>query len=351
MSRWWCCCGCRYFWDPFSRDEGDTELGDRWTVESGTWTVEDGTLRTADSDALAVANKEEPGGNLAMVASVCMYLPDVGDQGRLVFNFEDASNYCYAQVTVSDATHLSLAIFQVVASAHGEIGVAETLSRSGDDWYSLRLCLFDGRVAVECSGECEEEITTWIDPDRIEDLTIESTTAGLGTGTQNGSVEFDAFALHRHNSIKEGCPQSGQTCGQCSFSGIIPPEMVADLGVGGLINAACNKCDEIAGPFAMQHIGSCQWRFGEWLCSRMLNIALEINSGVPGEVFYVVYVTLWYVGGPGGNYAFYESDVFDGEDCRVLQDDEGKIQLHKTLEAWSWCGGSLPETISIWEAP
>jgi len=362
VSHWWCCCGCRYFSDAFSRDEGDTELGDRWLIEAGTWTVLAGTLQTASANALAVAEKEEPGDNPAMVASVCVLLPAVGDQGRLICNYQDAANYWYVQVTIVDETHAELEIHQVVAGVHTEIGTPSSQSRSLDDWYTIRLCLVDDRLIVELQvSGCESEITTWIAAERVEDCTIVSTKAGLGTGSLDDAIQFDEFGLYRHYSVDERCPRCGHQCGAlCYFTGTVPEEMVLDVGVGGLIDLNCGYCNQVQGEYTLSSIyGACLWRYEEnnvcvWgLNSR--NLLVELNLlGIAGAWYFLATVKLWILGGPGGDAAQFQSAVSESDDCLALLDENGKIPLTKIYETWGPAcdpASAMPDTIYAWVAP
>jgi len=158
----------------------------------------------------------------------------------------------------------------------------------------------------------------------------------------------------------------GLTCPLCLFENDRPTEWIADLGVGGWVNASCDYCDQIGGEYTMPRweLPVCVWSTGEIVdvCTTApfgytpyLKVVLSHNRVAPEstEWRWRVFVQLHHAD-VVYSHAYYVTDFTEDSDCWFFggQDDEHKIELTKLggseVHAGGLCTGNLPNTIHIW---
>jgi len=246
-----CCCKksiiCAIYSDSFAIDA----LTSDWDTISGSWSVGSGVLTTGSSSGLLVAKSLHPNGNQAAYIAAKMRCSTTGTAGRLVGNYQNSSNYWYAEIQPGGVNG-TLKIFQVAGGSATQIGTTTTVpSLNANDLCDVNLCFYNGRVtAMAQAGGGLATLSA--------DATITGDRAGVGSGSVGGTVEIEDFSFERHQELSPKC-KACLYCDVC-IDGDEPYRMQVDL-EGDLFDATECDCSQFIGSYILERYNSCDWRY------------------------------------------------------------------------------------------
>ena len=189
-----CCCGfnCELFTDAFDR----AEVGDDWSVASGTWAIDAGVLKSANANAsICIVSTAQR--MASMSNAIVLTVKVTGGANAVLTVHTSATDYvtftCNAAgniVSIAFNTGTPVAVSAVASNTY-------IICHLRDEWVIVSNVLTDTPTA---------------EPDS------EAICFGYGA-TAAGS--FDDVHLQHHSSIDDTCPDCGEAlCGSCTGSGI-----------------------------------------------------------------------------------------------------------------------------------
>ena len=214
------CCGCDYHFDDFNRSSS-TNVGGDYTETSGDWSIVDfgggeGSLLIQNANAVLTVDVAHPGAEANGVVGFAFYAFHAGDQVRWLFDYADADNYYFVQVTVGSSG--TLAIYQ---RSGGTNTLLESTTVNAPAGQFLSLFVYWGE---RCGGETGSYVLAYMPDDAFnpDEALVAVETSGfsndakaLATGNLTSGIYFDQFTLWKHSSESSAsCPCAPQrSCG------------------------------------------------------------------------------------------------------------------------------------------
>lgn len=204
------CESCSPFSDDFNRAD-DTDLGADWSEVSGSWAISSNRLVTSSTSALCIATAAFTS---TSINTTCIVRGAANDVVRLVFAYEDSSNYWYAQLTIGSSK--TLLVVQVSSGTHTTRATNPITTSAATD-YTLHACVTDiGRVHAEVLNMSGLQISAC--SHTTASIIPDVGGVGVGTGSTAASVQFDDFYARR---VSENCDDCVPVCETCD-DGITP---------------------------------------------------------------------------------------------------------------------------------
>lgn len=198
-----CCQSCpTILSDTFTRSDS-TNIGSDWTEVSGDWSITSNKLRiSATTNAVATAVASSAG---AIHRVSCVITSSaVGDKIRVLFNYEDSSNYDFGELEIG-ATNSTLRLFTRRGGSNTQRGQDRTVSSfTAGSSGTMNVCvdkttgnarIFAAQGFASIASHSENN----------------GSMAGVGTGgTVTGNVDFDTFLFRQTNNVVAG------SCATCT---------------------------------------------------------------------------------------------------------------------------------------
>lgn len=208
-----CCAECVIFEDGFDRDDSSS-LGTNWTETSGEWEIVTNALEVDAGDSILLYSGAftETYFNLLAVINA----DTVADEARLIFAYEDSSNYWYAQARI-DTDLVFVSIWQVAGGTPtnmtGELSQkASTTEYGASDDFILRVCYSSGRLIVNVIGGTDPTGEVGIGIVHLLSGALPAGDVGLGTGDQTGTIRFLSFTFEKNFAEETACPFCTSDC-------------------------------------------------------------------------------------------------------------------------------------------
>ncbi len=222
-----CCCstGCTFFSDDFAVDD----LATAYTSVSGSWAISSGNLHTASSSAVLTGNTANPNSDSNTKISVTVNIATDGDTARIILDYQNSSNYWFAEVKAGTGAYLK--IIQRSGGANTDKATASITLATGS--FGFCASIVNGSIfTASIDGVTSLGFTD----------TFTQTGWGLGTGTLGGTVTFDDLSV---GIAGTGCPPCS-LCTACIDS-IVPGQIKAVI--AGMVNNTCTTCATYNGTF------------------------------------------------------------------------------------------------------
>lgn len=237
-----CCASCDYFTDDFSADNLATDWDDR----AGTWAVGSGVLSTTSASALIVTTTESGATATGVYVEVLIRCATTSDIARVVAAYVDDDNYWFAELQPG-ASNGTLKLFERAAGSNTQRGPTATiLSLNANDQAALSICISPGAVttvAVVGTDFGSNSAGTAY----AATVSVDSTKAGVGTGSGSSDVEFDSFVFGKHSVDDPLCYSCSHSCDRCTDSANLAPDAIQLVGTG-FADAGLN-CDHLNATF------------------------------------------------------------------------------------------------------
>jgi hypothetical protein len=202
-----CCCDpCIIVEDDFDRDNS-TDIGNKWSEESGDWEISSNSLSIGVSSALVLTVKEHSSSDMSV--TVDFTASNNGDKMRVVLSAVDDSNYIFCEVEFDSGTS-TVRVGDVISSVETVRDTNTTVGITVGNTYQV----------VSCWDNSDETICISVLSSGTEIVRSSSTAtvtggkkSGLATGdTVSGSVTFDDFLML----------EKSPTCQECCYCDKIP---------------------------------------------------------------------------------------------------------------------------------
>lgn len=224
-----CCESCDIFSDDFNRADS-SDLGADWDEVSGSWSITSNTLRTSSTNAVAVSSAST--GTSTLYLKALVKGDTSSDCVRLVFAYENSSNYWFAELFLGAAK--AVRIGQVVAGFPTILQSTSPITTSLNTFYRFSVCVSQTNivhaVVYDSSGsgfigQVQHASSTSLPVGLV----------GVGTGSPVNNVEFDDFELR---VVSEDCEQCTGYCTACVDPIGMPPAW--DITMPSLPSGGCN---------------------------------------------------------------------------------------------------------------
>ncbi len=306
VSRRWmpgypCCCKeeCDLFIDLFGR----SDVGDDWSVSSGTWSISSNRLQSSNANAkILVAPTAQGIGSVSTAIIVDVFATGGADATLRVYT--SSTDYVdFICDSGGSVTHVAI---------NGGTPAATALGTS----FGVRIC----HVSNETITVYSSLRTVYADAVGLPD----SEHIGVGHGA-TAAGGFDSFQVGHHASVHSHCYECrSKTCNHCTgpspvwyevwFDGVVTNH---DQGV-----FSCTNCGDLSNQvFILEDPNNyCAWRydFDSWvgdLCPRWINLMWGHDSGVPGEPGDYFRVAMRMEGMSSNTSAEWRSEVFPNADA------------------------------------
>lgn len=253
-----CCCGasCTFFSDDFSVDD----LATNYTSVSGSWSIGSGVLSTSSSTAILTGSTANPNGDSNTNVTVTVNIATSGDTARIILDYQNSSNYWYAEFKSGTGAYLK--IFQRSGGADYEMVNCTGITGHGTGTYRFCASIYNGTFRAEIDGSPRYSIDF--------SSTFSQTGWGLGTGTLTGTVTFDNLVAAITSAdcspcANPGCPSVsiGPDCTNCSGTGTTPLNITCHIPAGTFSNSGCSFCTDVNNTdVACSEFGhGCEWAY------------------------------------------------------------------------------------------
>lgn len=201
---WLSCCGCpTHGTDEFSRANGtDVSTGSGLSVveESGDWSIAGTSYATSsDANAILLSGVDAPDID-TMRLSVAFSLHSTGASIKVYFDWTDASNHSYLELTRGTSQYFAL--WQVVAGVPTEIGIGQTTNLSSTSIFYLEVYTNDreqvfGRLFTSAPTASTVGTVSAFASGTYESGAPSSTTWGVGNGGTNpGDTRIQSMTIY-----------------------------------------------------------------------------------------------------------------------------------------------------------
>lgn len=256
------CCGCKSASDDFNR-ANSTDLGGSWTEAAGNWDINGNLLRITTASAIVLSTTVITVSKRVKI-SVLAKSSASGDLVRLILDYQDSSNYHFAEARISGATGY-LRIYRRLAGVETQLATT-TFTYNINTPLILNACIsgstMQAIVLTNPTTAASRAISANITP-------FDSGTFGLGTGgTVTGTVNFDDFTAEE---VSEECADCCYGClstlpaccvNDCNWPEEIDIDMTSTNWID-LNGSGCN-CDILEAVFTLTRsstLNECFWSY------------------------------------------------------------------------------------------
>ncbi len=233
-----CCCGggCQFFSDDFAVDD----LATNYTSVSGSWAISGGNLHTASSSAVLTGSTANPNSDSNTKVSVTVNIATDGDTARIILNYQNSSNYWFAEVKAGSGAYLR--IYQRSGGSNTQ-KATNSISLAISTPITFCAAIVNGSVIVTSYDDGSNFGSAGFDG------TFSNTGWGLGTGTLAGTVTFDDLSvLVTGTAGTDTCPACAVQCsgGHCTGDLSVAAYKIV---ISGWANGTCTDCANQDGTY------------------------------------------------------------------------------------------------------
>ncbi len=226
-----CCTNCQFFSDDFAVDD----LATNYTSVSGSWAISGGNLHTTSSSAVLTGSTANPNSDANTKVSVTANIGTNGDAARIILNYQNSSNYWFAEVIAGSSP--SLKIYQRSGGTNTQKAYCTSFTQAAASNFTFCASIEDSNlIRAYVNGTGTYSVSTG--------GSFSQTGYGLGTGTLAGTVTFDNLTVTTTSGTAPCVPcttgGSCNPCTACSGAGIAPAFI--SFTIAGAADNSCGTC-------------------------------------------------------------------------------------------------------------